>query len=104
MRVTHDLNWDEFQRAALAELGLRPYRLAGADAEAGAGIHAGVESARPPTPAIDVAPALYEALLRAAGPGRARVRGLPGLDALRGNPGAKRALWPRLRRLRAEGA
>lgn len=86
------MTWDAFQRQALRELGLRPYRLAADEGE-------GRATASAAAPA-----ALYQALLRAAGPGHARVPELAGLDALQGDPAAKRALWPRLRRLRAERA
>jgi hypothetical protein len=83
------MTWDAFQREAMTELGLRPYRLAAGEAELRATSCAGLP------------PALYEALLRAAGPGHAQVAELAGLDAVHGDPVAKRALWPRLRRLRA---
>lgn len=86
------MTWDAFQREAMTELGLRPYRLAADEAEVRAASSGGLP------------PALYEALLRAAGPGQARVAELAGLDAVHGDPAAKRALWPRLRRLRAEHA
>jgi hypothetical protein len=74
--------WDPFQREVLAELGLVPHALA-----------------LPEDPMVD-------ALLRAAGRDRAAadaaavLRGLPDPASLRGDPAAKRALWPRLRRLR----
>jgi len=86
------MTWDAFQREAMTELGLRPYRLAADEAEVRAASSGGLP------------PALYEALLRAAGAGHARVAELGGLDAVHGDPAAKRALWPRLRRLRAERA
>lgn len=79
--------WDAFQREALAELGLRPLRMAPAM----------------PAPAAGQAPdALLDALARAAGCPRELLAGWDGLAALRGDARAKRALWPRLRRLRAE--
>lgn len=84
------MSWDGFQREVLAELGLTPYRLAvggpAADEEEG-----------------DVPQSLLRAALaRAAGcdPDRLPAFGLP-LSALAGDPAAKRALWPHLRRLRA---
>lgn len=80
--------WDPWQREALAALGHRLY-------------------VRAPRPG-DVVPddPLAHALLRAAGrdpgdPGAAELlRRLPPLASLRGDPAAKRALWPRLRALR----
>ena len=74
--------WDRLQRDVLAELGLPVQVLA-----------------LPEGPLVD-------ALLRAAGRERgsadaaALLRDWPSPDALRGDPAAKRALWPRLRRLR----
>ena len=73
---------DDFQREVMAELGLRPYVLA---------------PARGSTASIS--PALLEALARAAGCRVDTVAALPGLDALPASA-AKRALWPRLRRMR----
>jgi hypothetical protein len=74
--------WDPVQRAVLAELGLPV-----------------LAAALPEHP-------MGDALLRAAGRDRssadaaALLRGLPPASALRGDPAAKRALWPSLRRLR----
>ena len=74
--------WDPFQRAVLAELG-----------------HPVLVVALPEDPMLD-------ALLRAAGRTRGSgdaarlVRGWPAPASLRGDPAAKRALWPVLRRLR----
>ncbi len=76
--------WDAFQREALAELGLRPQCLA-APATTGA-----------------CPDALLDALARAAGCPRDAIAELEGLDLLHGDARAKRALWPRLRRLRAQ--
>lgn len=76
--------WDPVQRAILAELGLPVLAMA-----------------LPEHP-------MGDALLRAAGRDRASpdaaalLRGFPPASALRGNPDAKRALWPALRRLRRE--
>lgn len=89
------MNWDPFQRAALAELGLALYRLPGSlspapmqAAAAGAADDAGMLTrlAR----AAGVAP---EALLAHAEIAATAAR-------LRGDAAAKRALWPRLRALR----
>lgn len=80
------MSWSVFQREVLAEMGFRPYRL---DAQVAA--------------PRGVSPMLFEALQRAAGSGLAGVADLQGLDALHGDPAAKRALWPLLRRLRAGG-
>jgi len=74
--------WDPFQREVLAELG-----------------HPVLVVALPEDPMVD-------ALLRAAGrsrssPDAARLlRDWPAPASLRGDPAAKRALWPLLRRLR----
>jgi len=81
------MNWDgfildEFRREVMAELGLHPYALAPARGSA-----------------ASVSPALLEALARAAGCTVDAVAALPGLDALPAST-AKRALWPRLRRMR----
>ena len=73
---------DDFQREVMAELGLRSYVLAPA-----------------PGSTASVSPALLEALARAAGCTVDAVAALPGLDALPASA-AKRALWPRLRRMR----
>ena len=78
--------WDPFQREVLSELGLVPHAIA-----------------LPEHPLVD-------ALLRAAGRDRSAadaatlLRGWPAPETLRGDPGAKRALWPRLRRLRRRRA
>ncbi|GGK13230.1 hypothetical protein [Luteimonas terricola] len=80
--------WDPWQREVLEAMGHRVY-------------------ARAPRPE-DVVPddPLAHALLRAAGrsagsgDAAALLRGLPALAALRADPAAKRALWPRLRALR----
>lgn len=74
--------WDPFQREVLSELGLVPHAIA-----------------LPEDPLVD-------ALLRAAGRDRSAadaaslLRAWPAPAALRGDPAAKRALWPRLRQLR----
>ena len=76
--------WDDVQREILAALGHEPLVLA-------------------PLPED----ALLQAVLRAAARDAdspdvpAMLRTLPPMATLRGNAGAKRALWPRLRRLRS---
>ena len=83
--------WDAWQREVLEAMGHRVY-------------------ARAPRPE-DIVPddPLAHALLRAAGRGpdsedaALLLRGLPPLAALRGDPAAKRALWPKLRALRRGG-
>ena len=95
------MSWDAFQREALAELGLQPW------------VPAATERAQPATRAAPahqessdmrsaVPPALMDALARAAGCDRARVAALPGVEGACAGAAGKRALWPRLRRLRAE--
>lgn len=79
-----EVQWDAWQREALAEMGFTAFRLSRAE----------------PALPRDFPPALYAALQRAAGAGHARVAGLPGLVDLPADPAAKRALWPRVRRLR----
>jgi hypothetical protein len=84
------MSWDAFQREALAELGHVLY----------APLRAGPAGAR----AIEVDPAMLARLARAAGVeadallAHADIAGLT--TTLRGDPAAKRALWPRLRALR----
>ena len=84
------MSWDAFQREALAELGHVLY----------APLQAGPAGAR----AVDVDPAMLARLARAAGVeadallAHADIAGLTA--TLRGDPAAKRALWPRLRALR----
>jgi hypothetical protein len=97
------MNWDAFQREALAELGHRLYLMRGVEAQSGLeSVEPAVPPARvarPAAPALQkaVADPLLRALMRAAG-----TDALPrmDLDALRRDPGTKRALWPRLRALR----
>ena len=73
---------DDFRREVMAELGLHPYALAPVRGSA-----------------ASISPVLLEALARAAGCTVETVAVLPGLDALPASA-AKRALWPRLRRMR----
>ena len=82
--------WDPWQREVLEALGHRVY-------------------ARAPRPGETVPDdPLAHALLRAAGrspddaDAAALLRELPSLASLRGDPAAKRALWPRLRALRRD--
>jgi hypothetical protein len=83
--------WSPRQREWLAALGHEP-----------------LVRAPPPAPVLPDDPLLH-ALLAAAGcgPGSPRLRevlaALPPTAALRGDPAAKRALWPRLRALRRGG-
>ena len=83
--------WDRFQREALTALGHVVYRAAGAPGNA---------RQEPGSTAGSEAPPLLRALSRAAGVPVDRLSGLPPLDQLRG-AAAKRALWPRLRAMRA---
>jgi hypothetical protein len=82
--------WDSFQREALNAMGHVVYRAAGSapDAPASQRVAGG-----------DGAPPLLQALARAAGVPVERLVDLP-LEQLR-NAAAKRALWPRLRAMRA---
>jgi hypothetical protein len=77
------MNWDPFQREALAELGHRLYRL------------------QAPYPVDE---AMLAVLARAAGIDadalRERAEIAATTTSLRGDAAAKRALWPRLRALR----
>ncbi len=94
-----NVSWSPQQREALEAMGLPVYRMANASAPA---------DAQAPMPAgtADVASTLDPlilALLRAAGRGRDAAplaRDWPAPQTLRGDPQAKRALWPHLRALR----
>ena len=83
--------WDSFQREALTALGHVVYRAAGSAPDVPAAQRLAVDDGAPP---------LLQALARAAGVPVERLAGLPPLEQLR-NPAAKRALWPRLRAMRA---
>ena len=83
--------WDSFQREALTALGHVVYQAAGPALNA---------SALQRDAADDGAPPLLQALARAAGVPVERLVDLPPLEQLR-NAAAKRALWPRLRAIRA---
>lgn len=80
------MSWDAFQREVLDALGHSVYRLA--DAE---------PAAAPDAAALTP---LQRAVLRAAGRRDPDASLLAATQALRANPTAKRALWPRLRALR----
>ena len=78
--------WDPFQREVLSELGLVPHAIA-----------------LPEHPLVDALrsrPAARSSAADAA----SLLRGWPAPETLRGDPEAKRALWPRLRRLRRRRA
>jgi hypothetical protein len=83
--------WDSFQREALTALGHVVYQAAGPALNA---------SALQRDATDDGAPPLLQALARAAGVPVERLVDLPPLEQLR-NAAAKRALWPRLRAMRA---
>lgn len=90
------MSWDAFQREVLSALGhTLLVRATHADDAS--------EALNPRGHGTDgdPQPALLRALARAAGVGVARLANLPPLGELR-TPAAKRALWPRLRRLRSE--
>lgn len=84
--------WDAFQREALTALGHVVYRTATASA--------GVPGAQCGAADNEAQPLLLRALARAAGVPVERLTSLPPLDQLR-SAAAKRALWPRLRAMRA---
>ena len=83
--------WDSFQREALTAVGHGVYQAAGPALNA---------SALQRDAADDGAPPMLQALARAAGVPVERLVDLPPLEQLR-NAAAKRALWPRLRAIRA---
>ena len=92
------MNWDPFQRAALAELGHVLYRVPGT---APTLPPAGIELDAAPAAVDD---AMLARLARAARVAPEALRGHADIVAaaasLRGDAAAKRALWPRLRALR----
>lgn len=110
--------WDAVQRETLAAMGLPVYRMPGAAAPETVPAAARPDSASTddsrPRDRLPDAPLLEDrlvaALLRAAGRSRDAhdavqlVRGWPAPQALRRDPGAKRALWPALRALRRSPA
>ena len=83
--------WDNYQREVLTALGHVVYRVDGSPVS---------PSAAQPVAADDGPPPLLQALARAAGVPVDRLVDLPPLEQLR-NAAAKRALWPRLRAMRA---
>lgn len=100
------MSWDGFQREVLAELGLQPWRHAPPADAAPTTANAGMAAAGEPPAAVEPAAAgvprkLLEALARAAGCDVASVAALPGVEIACTGAAGKRALWPRLRRLRA---
>lgn len=110
--------WDAVQRETLAAMGLPVYRMPGAAAPEALPATTRPDSASTddsrPRDRLPEAPLpddrLVAALLRAAGRSRDAhdaaqlVRGWPAPQALRRDPGAKRALWPALRALRRSPA
>ena len=105
----HDLPWSAEQREWLQALGHDVLMLASATTVAEP-----TREARPsaPEPVATARPAaaaspLLRALARAAGRNEQDaelLQMLPDLATLRGNPAARRALWPRLRALRKGSA
>ena len=102
------MSFDPFQRECLAAMGYAVYALAGGD-----GAAAGTRVPEAATPAAGDQPprpgALLLALVRAAGGDPADERTLEACRALLPAGGlpdarARRALWPRLRALRARAA
>ncbi len=100
--------WDPLQREILDAMGLSAHRLVAI--MPGPAPSAAADAAAVPTPADGAAQTpdhpLARALLRAAGrdpasaDAAALLRGWPPARTLRGDPRAKRALWPQLRALR----
>lgn len=93
------MSFDPFQRAVLAELGLVAYRLPSASPPALAAVAVDVDVD------VDVDAPMLARLARAAGLAPERLLAYPEIAArsrtLRDDAAAKRALWPRLRALRA---
>jgi hypothetical protein len=110
--ATHGMPWSEEQREWLRALGHDVLMPAPADGQAFApepiAPHASaVESRGRAAPAAGAPTPLLRALARAAGRGpddAEFLQVLPDLATLRGNPAARRALWPRLRSLRRRTA
>ncbi len=102
-----NLSWSPQQREALEAMGLPVYRMAGATAQAAVSADAQVPMSGATTGAVSTLDPLILALLRAAGRGRDAAplaRDWPAPQTLRGDPQAKRALWPLLRALRRSPA
>lgn len=96
-------SWSPQQREALQAMGLPVYRMADAAPQAAAPADAPAAMRGESTAAASTHDPLMLALLRAAGLGRdaAPLAGdWPPPQALRRDPQAKRALWPRLRAMR----
>ena len=95
------MNWDAFQREALVELGIELYALGGGDVAVAASPVVSAPVA--PRARVETGDLLLRHLLKAAG-GETHKQAVLALaeplSGLRGNPAAKRALWPVLRRLR----
>lgn len=85
------MSWNPAQQAMLEAMGYTVYRHAGAEVKA---------SAATTAPVGGDEDRLLQALRRAAGGRDLASLALPSLARLRGDAGAKRALWPRLRALR----
>jgi len=114
------VNWTPLQRETLEAMGLSPYRLASATPHADATPTARATMTTERTAQASVEPrvasgvprggdasaVLIAALLRAAGRSAdaadrdAVMRVCPSPQSLRGDPRAKRALWPMLRAMR----
>jgi hypothetical protein len=88
--------WDPFQQQVLAELGHVMYRQVGVVSAAET-----MHTARSPTNVDSIDDPMLARVARAAGMTVAamqdRIGDMQVIAALRGNPAAKRALWPRLR-------
>lgn len=114
------MSWTPLQRETLEAMGLSPYRLASATAHADTQPTARATTGAERTAQASVEPRLVSgamrggdtsavliaALLRAAGRSAdaadrdAVLRACPSPPSLRGDPRAKRALWPTLRAMR----
>ncbi len=95
------MSWDPFQQDVLAELGHVLYRQAGA-----ASPDQAVQVA-PPSAAVEgIGDPMLARVARAAGMSIEQMRDcvsdMQVIASLRGNPAAKRALWPRLRAWRKQ--
>lgn len=95
------MNWDPFQREILAELGHVVYL------QAGVGMTADARQIRgdaPPFDTTSIDGPMLACVARAAGMTpealQACFEDMHVIASLRGNPAAKRALWPRLRAMR----
>ncbi len=97
------MSWDPFQREILAELGHVVYRRAGVAVTAEAQ-QIRVDASPCETESIDGP--MLTCIARAASMTiealQARFEDIHVIASLRGNPDAKRALWPRLRAMRRQ--